>query len=118
MKTPLENLRTELCSFVLLRNIANNGPLKLLRAFLDAVGGDKIEITERYCDFVSSVYEHGCDLGAYIEDSLRCDDNAYVRLYSAGRRLVSVIDTYRQGANKDIAKFADQIIALCDKWDK
>ena len=55
MKTPLENLRTELCSFVLLRNIANNGPLKLLRAFLDAVGGDKIEITERYCDFVSSV---------------------------------------------------------------
>ncbi|MBO5196750.1 MAG: ATP-binding protein [Clostridia bacterium] len=91
MKTPLENLRTELCSFVLLRNIANNGPLKLLRAFLDAVGGDKIEITERYCDFVSSVYEHGCDLGTYIEDSLRCDDNAYVRLYSAGREIPLVM---------------------------
>ena len=46
------------------------------------------------------------------------ESTAFKRLYSAGRRLVSVIDTYRQGANKDIAKFADQIIALCDKWDK
>lgn len=91
MKTPLENLRTELCSFVLLRNISNNGPLKLLRAFLDDVGGDKIELTERYCDFVSSVYEQGCDLGAYIEDSLRCDDNAYVRLYSAGHDIPEVM---------------------------
>lgn len=46
------------------------------------------------------------------------ESSAFRRLYSAGRRLISVIDKYREGANKDIAKFADQIISLCDKWDK
>ena len=46
------------------------------------------------------------------------ESTAFKRLHSAGRRLISIIDRYRQGANKDIAKFADQIIALCDKWDK
>lgn len=40
------------------------------------------------------------------------------RLQAAGQRLLRVIAKYAQGANKDIAKFADQIIALCDKWDK
>lgn len=87
----LETLRTELSSLVLTRNIANNGPLSHLRAFLGAVNGDKTEKTERYCDFVSSVYDHGCDLGAYIEDSLRCDDNAYVRLYAAGKEIPAVM---------------------------
>ncbi len=91
MKTPLENLHAELASLVLLRNIANNGPLSYLKAFLGAVGGDKIQLTERYCDFVSSVYEHGCDLGAYIEDSLRCNDNAYVRLYATGQEIPQVM---------------------------
>ncbi len=46
------------------------------------------------------------------------ESSAFKRLHSAGRRLLSVIDLYRNGANKDIAKFADQIISLCDKWDK
>ncbi len=44
--------------------------------------------------------------------------SAFSRLHSAERRLAMVIDKYRQGANKDIAKFADQIISLCDKWDR
>ena len=43
---------------------------------------------------------------------------AFNRLRAAGRRLLSVIDRYQNGANKDIAKFADQIISLCDKWEK
>lgn len=46
------------------------------------------------------------------------ESTAFRRLHSAGRRLISIIDKYREGANKDIAKFADQIISLCDKWDK
>ncbi len=87
----LDNLCTELSSLVITRNIANNGPIRHLKAFLSAPQGDKTEKTERYCDFVSSVYEQGCDLGAYIEDSLRCDDNIYVRLYSAGKELPMVM---------------------------
>lgn len=46
------------------------------------------------------------------------ESSAFSRLCNASRRLLSVVDKYRQAANKDIAKFADQIISLCDKWDK
>lgn len=40
------------------------------------------------------------------------------RLLSAYRRLHEVILHNEGGANKDLAKFADQIISLCDKWDR
>lgn len=42
----------------------------------------------------------------------------YARLISAGERLKAVIAQNEGGANKDIAKFADQITALCDKWER
>lgn len=42
----------------------------------------------------------------------------YRRLEEAGQRLIGVIKRNRGGANKDIAKFADQINDLCDKWDR
>ena len=40
------------------------------------------------------------------------------RLYAAGKRLMAVIEHNRGGANKDLAKFADQVNSLCDKWDR
>lgn len=40
------------------------------------------------------------------------------RLLSAGERLMSVIRHNEGGANKDLGRFADQIIALCEKWDR
>lgn len=40
------------------------------------------------------------------------------RLTEAGRRLMSVIDKNRGGTNKDLARFASQITALADKWDR
>ena len=40
------------------------------------------------------------------------------RLLTIYKRLGSVIEKYRHGANKDIAAFADQITALCNKWDR
>ena len=43
---------------------------------------------------------------------------AYERLLSMGRRLMAIIERSRGGANKDLAKFADQIAALCDKWER
>ena len=42
----------------------------------------------------------------------------FQRLVSAGRRLMRVIEHNEGGANKDLARFADQINALCDKWDR
>lgn len=42
----------------------------------------------------------------------------YERLLNAGKRLLAVIAHNEGGANKDLAKFADQINSLCDKWDR
>ena len=43
---------------------------------------------------------------------------AYDRLVDMGQRLMEVIRHNQGGANKDLARFADQIDALCDKWDR
>lgn len=43
---------------------------------------------------------------------------AYARLLAAGQRLLAIIKKSEGGANKDLAKMADQIIALCDKYEK
>ena len=45
-------------------------------------------------------------------------ETVFQRLVNAGRRLMQVIEHNRGGANKDLAKFADQITALCEKWDR
>lgn len=42
----------------------------------------------------------------------------FQRLVYAGQRLMAVIKRNEGGANKDLAKFADQINSLCDKWDR
>jgi len=44
--------------------------------------------------------------------------DVFARLVAAGQRLMSVIRKNEGCANKDIAKFADQINSLCDKWDR
>ena len=43
--------------------------------------------------------------------------SAYTQLQSAVKRLQAVAESYRNGANKDIAKLASQINSICDKWD-
>lgn len=50
--------------------------------------------------------------GAYKPSS------AYERLLMAGKRLMTVIERNKYGANKDLGKFADRIIELCNKWDR
>ncbi len=45
-------------------------------------------------------------------------NTVFDRLLAAGQRLLSVIRHNEGGANKDLAKFADQIDALCDKWER
>lgn len=46
------------------------------------------------------------------------ESTAFARLFNAAKRLLAVVEEYREAANKDIAKFADQITELSDKWDK
>ena len=45
-------------------------------------------------------------------------NTVFERLVAAGQRLIAVIHKNKEIANKDMAKFADQINALCDKWDR
>ena len=44
--------------------------------------------------------------------------DVFQRLLAAGQRLISVIHKNEGGANKDLAKFADHINALCDKGER
>ena len=46
------------------------------------------------------------------------DSPVYQRLWTIGQQLLEVIRHNRGGANKDLAKFADQIKALIEKWDR
>lgn len=42
----------------------------------------------------------------------------FEKLLLAGKRLMTVIEQNRGGANKDIAKFTNQITELCNKWER
>ena len=46
------------------------------------------------------------------------ESTVYARLLNMGQQLLEVIKQNKGGANKDLAKFADQIKALIDKWDR
>ena len=48
----------------------------------------------------------------------RRDSPVFQRLMLAGMRLVEVISRNKGGTNKDLAKFADQIDSLSNKWDR
>ena len=43
-------------------------------------------------------------------------NSVYARLEAAGQRLLAIIRNGKGMANKDMGKFADQINALCEKW--
>ena len=59
-----------------------------------------------------------CPAGAQASEGASRAATVFQRLVSAGKRLLRVIEHNEGGANKDLAKFADQINALCDKWDR
>lgn len=52
------------------------------------------------------------------ETKNRASSNVFARLVAAGQRLMAVITRCEGMPNKDLGKFADQINALSDKWDR
>lgn len=52
-----------------------------------------------------------------VKKKARTVSDVFTRLLAAGQRLLAVIHKNEGTANKDLAKFADQINSLCDKWD-
>jgi metallo-beta-lactamase family protein len=51
-----------------------------------------------------------------VTDGRRRANAAFDRLLAAGKRLLDVINISRGLSNKELAKFTDQINALCDKY--
>lgn len=52
------------------------------------------------------------------QKQVKASSNVFARLLAAGQRLLTVIQKNEGTPNKDMAKFADQINALADKWDR
>ena len=52
-----------------------------------------------------------------LKKKAKAVSDVFARLLACGQRLIAVIHKNEGGANKDLAKFADQINSLCDKWD-
>ena len=48
----------------------------------------------------------------------RASSNVFARLLAAGQRLLTVINKCEGMPNKELGKFADQINALCNKWER
>ena len=53
-----------------------------------------------------------------VKKRIRGISDVFARLLASGQRLIAIIHKNEGSANKDLAKFADQINSLCDKWDK
>ena len=53
-----------------------------------------------------------------ITEKSRASSNVFARLLAAGQRLLAVINKCEGMPNKELGKFADQINALCNKWDR
>lgn len=66
------------------------------------------------------VVKEGIPVHKVVEEreSTKVATGVFARLLAAGQRLLTVIKHNEGGANKDLAKFADQINSLCDKWDR
>ena len=52
-----------------------------------------------------------------IKKKAKPASGVYARLVAAGQRLMALITRSDGLANKDMAKFADQINSICDKWE-
>lgn len=53
-----------------------------------------------------------------IANTKKRSNAVFERLLTAGRHLMSVIEQNRGGANKDLARFTNQIEALCNKYKR
>ena len=69
-------------------------------------------------DIISGVIlKEGMPIPVKRKETMLVSD-VYARLKAAGARLMGIIAKSEGMTNKDKAKFADQIIALCEKWSR
>lgn len=67
-------------------------------------------------DLIRDEFVHEAEGIRIAKTEKRTGNPVFDRLLAAGQRLMSIIKKNEHLANKDLAKFADQIDALSDKW--
>lgn len=67
-------------------------------------------------DLLSNQFLYEAD-PVLIKKKAKPASGVFARLVAAGQRLMALISKSDGLANKDMAKFADQINSLCDKWE-
>lgn len=82
-------LTLELDSVVVFKNEIRFGVSAYLHRYLRLCRDhqDADQTVAAYCDFVSALYEHGCDYGAYLLRALAEDENLYVKTLAAGEKI-------------------------------
>lgn len=75
--------------------------------------GDVFDLLENVC-----IKEGTREIVAKKEKGIKSSSNVFARLVAAGQRLLSIISKNEGIPNKELAKFADQINSLCEKWDR
>ena len=68
-------------------------------------------------DLISGTFDYEAS-PIKIEPKKKPVSDVFSRLLAAGQRLMGVIKKNEGVSNKDLAKFADQINSLSDKWDR
>lgn len=88
----LNELNIALSSVSLYKGVLKEKAFSCLLSLL-RLNGDTPDFlkAECYSNFVSAIYEEGCDFGEYIEKALRCDDNVYVRNFSSREEIPSLM---------------------------
>lgn len=66
----------------------------------------------------NTIVVEGIRIPIQVKEARDKVSTVFERLVNAGKRLAVVIQRNKGGANKDLAKFSDQINSLCDKWDR
>ena len=69
-------------------------------------------------DLISNTFDYEAVPIRIAPKKNKAVSDVFGRLMAAGQRLVGIIKKCEGMANKDLAKFADQINSLCDKWDR
>lgn len=69
-------------------------------------------------DLIQGTFDYEADpVPVTVVKKSHTGSSVFERLLAAGQRLLGVIKKNEGRPNKELAKFADQINSLCDKWD-
>lgn len=82
----INEIALKIATVTVFKNITESDVFKKLELFLEC-RESQIQKVKLYTDFVSALYQNGCDLGKYIKRKIAEDENEYVVLASQGAEI-------------------------------